>query len=244
MLNEWYTTHDTRDATLAVLTALQDMGREDAAVMVEIAMKNTGGVGTSVQDETFEYSTPRDIFISYPPGSQNEAQSLKEHLEMAGYTCWLDLEHLEVEDELFQKIQSRIEEVKVVICCINEDYFKSHVCEKEVTISAQLEKPIIPLLSEETSWPPSGNMGAIFNDNFYINFFQSPDKTTESSGYWSSSIFQELLWELMCLKDLVRNTAFVRPEYRYWWDPELEATRVDTQDGKPNDKLEKPCSCY
>lgn len=80
-----------------------------------------------------------------------------------------------------------------------------------MTISAQLEKPIIPLLSEQAPWPPSGNMGTIFNDNFYINFFQSPDKTTESSGYWSLSIFQELLWELMCLKDLVRNTAFARP---------------------------------
>lgn len=42
MLNEWYATHKTREATFAVLTALQDMSRLDAAVIVENAMKNAG----------------------------------------------------------------------------------------------------------------------------------------------------------------------------------------------------------
>ena len=42
MLNEWYTTHKTREATHAVLTSLQLLDREDAAVIVENAMKNAG----------------------------------------------------------------------------------------------------------------------------------------------------------------------------------------------------------
>ena len=42
MLSEWYATHKTVEATHGVLVALQEMNREDAAVIVENAMKAVG----------------------------------------------------------------------------------------------------------------------------------------------------------------------------------------------------------
>jgi len=42
LLSEWYATHKTIEATHGVLTALQEMNRMDAAVIVENAMKAVG----------------------------------------------------------------------------------------------------------------------------------------------------------------------------------------------------------
>ena len=42
ILAEWYTIHKSSEATYAVLTALQDMGRDDAATIVEEALKAAG----------------------------------------------------------------------------------------------------------------------------------------------------------------------------------------------------------
>ena len=39
LLAEWYTVHKSSEATYAVLTALQDMGREDAAAIVEASLE-------------------------------------------------------------------------------------------------------------------------------------------------------------------------------------------------------------
>ena len=42
LLDEWFATHKTRDATFAVLQALQEMNRGDAAMIVENALKSAG----------------------------------------------------------------------------------------------------------------------------------------------------------------------------------------------------------
>jgi hypothetical protein len=42
VLSEWYATHKTREATYAILTALQEMNRMDGAAIVENAMKASG----------------------------------------------------------------------------------------------------------------------------------------------------------------------------------------------------------
>lgn len=44
ILAEWYTTHKSSDATYAILTALQDMGRTEAAEIVEKALEEAGKV--------------------------------------------------------------------------------------------------------------------------------------------------------------------------------------------------------
>ena len=42
LLDEWFATHKTREATFAVLKALQEMNRIDAATFVEDALKDVG----------------------------------------------------------------------------------------------------------------------------------------------------------------------------------------------------------
>lgn len=42
ILAEWYTIHKSSDATYAILTALEDMGRTDCTEIIEEALKEAG----------------------------------------------------------------------------------------------------------------------------------------------------------------------------------------------------------
>ena len=44
LLDEWFATHKTREATFAVEQALNEMNRTDAAMIVENALKQAGNI--------------------------------------------------------------------------------------------------------------------------------------------------------------------------------------------------------
>lgn len=85
-----------------------------------------------VEDEEFEYAKPPPVFLSYQWGIQNEVKLLKQHLNMAGYECWMDIGQMGGGDKLFNKIDTGIRAAKVVICCSTERYAQSPNCNREV----------------------------------------------------------------------------------------------------------------
>ncbi|KAL8602241.1 hypothetical protein ACOMHN_022754 [Nucella lapillus] len=228
MLNEWYATHKTREATHAILTSLQLLDREDAAVIVENAMKNAEAV---VENEEFEYATPPDIFLSYQWGHQDEVRLLRQHLEMAGFSCWMDVGQMGGGDKLFEKIDSGIRGAKLVISCVTAKYAKSPNCNREVNLSVNLGKAIIPLLMEKTNWPPPGSMGPIFSEYLFIRFFQRAGEETSDQRYWPLAKFQELLMQLSVI-GLTPDQQIVQPEYKDWWVPKVEQVTIDKDHAK------------
>ncbi|XP_071110008.1 uncharacterized protein [Haliotis cracherodii] len=228
MLNEWYATRKTREATYAVLTALQEMDRMDAAVIVENAMKMTEAV---VEDEEFEYPEPPEVFISYQWGIQNEVKLLKVHLEKAGFTCWMDIGQMGGGDKLFEKIDQGIRAAKIIICCVTGKYAKSPNCNREVNLSVSLGKPIIPLLMEKLSWPPPGSMGPIFSEYLFIRFFTRPGEETGDIRYWSAAKFQELLMQVN-YNNVKPEEHKVEKEYKNWWCPVAEVIKIEKKDVK------------
>ena len=86
-----------------------------------------------VEDEEFEYPSPPPVFISYQWGFQNEVKLLKQHLNMAGYECWMDVGQMGGGDKLFAKIDNGIRGAKIVICCVTEKYAQSPNCNREVS---------------------------------------------------------------------------------------------------------------
>ena len=130
LLDEWFATHKTREATFAVLKSLQEMNRTDAAMIVENALKATEGV--AADDDDVSDWTPPPVFISYQWSVQEEVKQLRAHLQLAGYDSWMDVGQMGGGDKLFEKIDQGIRASKVVICCVSEKFAKSPNCNKEV----------------------------------------------------------------------------------------------------------------
>ncbi|XP_050400000.1 uncharacterized protein LOC126817241 [Patella vulgata] len=224
MLNEWYATHKTSEATFGVFTALQEINRLDAAVIVENAMKAAEQV---VEHEEFEYSTPPPIFLSYQWGHQQEVKLLRQHLEMAGYDCWMDIGQMGGGDKLFEKIDQGIRAAKVIISCTTEKYAKSPNCNREVNLAVNLKKSIIPLKFDSCPWPPPGSMGPIFSEYLFIMFYQrKKEEETNDERFWPVPKFQELLMQLS-MNGVVPDESKVHKMYKKWWMPLVEEIKID-----------------
>ncbi|XP_071115734.1 uncharacterized protein [Haliotis cracherodii] len=237
MLNEWYSTHKTRDATFGVLQTLQEMNRTDAAAIVENAMKIAE---TVVDDEPQDYKSPPEIFISYQWGKQPEVQLLQRHLSSAGYSCWLDVGQMGGGDKLFEKIDRGIRAATVVLCCVTDNYASSPNCNREVNLAVTLGKPIIPLLLEKCTWPPAGSMGPIFSEYLFIRFFSRPGEEVEADAFWSKAKFRELLLQLSYNK--VEVSLQVEPEYKDWWNKIAATVHIPLNKRSGDGTQSKPTS--
>ena len=214
LLNKWFETNKTSEASLTVLTTLKEINRMDGVAIVENAMKKTEDV---IENEDFEYASPPQIFISYQWGIQQEAKLLKQHLNMAGYECWMDIGQMGGGDKLFAKIDNGIRGAKVVLCCVTREYAESPNCIREVNLAVSLRKSIIPLLIEKMDWPPRGSMGPIFSEYLFIRFYRRNDEETPENDhrYWSVLNFQELLKQLNIYA--VPDKTIVHKDYANWW---------------------------
>ena len=121
LLNEWYMTHKTDEATYGLIKMIKDIDRNDV--------------------EDIRRLPP--VFLSYQWGSQTAVTTLKSHLEEAGYACWMDTGQMGGGDKLYQKIDAGKRGAKVVICCMTTAYAQSDNCSREVHLSINTEKPIM-----------------------------------------------------------------------------------------------------
>ncbi|XP_052098985.1 uncharacterized protein LOC127733711 [Mytilus californianus] len=223
VLSEWYATHKTREANYAVLTALQEISRMDGAAIVENAMKAVVDV---VEEEEVDYSSPPPVFLSYQWGHQDEVKLIRNHLQMAGYECWMDIGQMGGGDKLFEKIDSGIRGAKVIICCVSEKYAQSPNCNREVNLSVSLGKPMIPLLMEKMGWPPKGSMGPIFSEYLFVRFFQRVGEETDDQRIWPVAKFKEMLMQLNCY-GILPEESLIDTMYKNWWIPVQEVIVID-----------------
>ncbi|KAI0209852.1 hypothetical protein LSAT2_005446 [Lamellibrachia satsuma] len=112
---------------------------------------------------------PAQVFISYQWDIQDEVRALRNKLETAGFTCWMDVGQMGGGDQLYGKIDTAIRGCKVAIACITPKYIVSQLCMKEVGLADLLRKPIIPILYSNVPWPPPGGMALTFSQLVYIN---------------------------------------------------------------------------
>ncbi len=130
-----------------------------------------------------------DVFISYQWGKQKQIMVLYRRLTGLGYTCWMDIHQMGGGDSLFDKIDRGVRGCRLVLSCITTKYALSANCRREVSLADALKKPIVPLLLESITWPPTGPMSMVFTQLLYINF--SKDEKVQEK--WVGKEFDELI---------------------------------------------------
>jgi hypothetical protein len=180
-----------------------------------------------IPDDTPLVVTHPQVMISYQWDHQKDIVELYNKLTKLGYRCWLDIFQMGGGDSLFEKIDTGIRNAKCILSCVTPKYTKSINCRREMALSDALQKPIVPLLLEETStWPPAGPMAMVFAEKPYIDFRRSDD----NHGRWTGKEFELLLTRL---KQAVPEVETENPQ-RHLLDMQRPTTAL-----KENEKKRK-----
>ncbi|XP_022105446.1 uncharacterized protein LOC110987214 isoform X2 [Acanthaster planci] len=138
-----------------MISYLEQMQRED---VIDVIQKGQ------------ESSAPSPVvFISYNWGIQEEVCLMRDHLERAGFPCWMDIGQMGGGDALYAKIYEGIRNAKAVIVCVTPQYVLSESCNREVYLADLLKKPIIPVMFGKVPWPPPGGLALIFSRLIYVD---------------------------------------------------------------------------
>ncbi|CAF1200313.1 unnamed protein product [Rotaria sp. Silwood1] len=215
LLNEWFMTHKTDEATYGLVKMLDDIGRQDVTKIIREAVSAAGQL--IPDDMPMEIKRLPPVFLSYQWGTQKAVQTLKTHLEEAGYACWMDIGQMGGGDKLFAKIDAGIRGAKVVICCMNSAYSQSDNCLREVHLCISTGKPIIPLQMEKQTWPPEGALGPIMSEYLYIRFY---DRKSNSENYWPADRFTELLGQIRY--HVAPDPDMISERYSNWFVPRVD----------------------
>ncbi|XP_033637020.1 uncharacterized protein LOC117297937 [Asterias rubens] len=138
-----------------MISYLEQMQRED---VIDVIQKGQ------------ESNTPAPVvFISYNWSIQEEVCLMRDHLERAGFPCWMDIGQMGGGDALYSKIYEGIRNAKAIIVCVTPQYVLSESCNREVCLADLLKKPIIPVMFGKVPWPPPGGLALILSRLIYVD---------------------------------------------------------------------------
>ncbi|RMX66665.1 hypothetical protein KXD40_000518 [Peronospora effusa] len=106
---------------------------------------------TQLQFEIKQAAGDRDVMISYTHSHSEFALKIRDSLERANITSWLDLMNptgIGGGSVWREEIARGIKNAEVIICLYTEDYPVSEWCLKELALAKQLQKPIIAVSTE------------------------------------------------------------------------------------------------
>ena len=110
-----------------------------------------------------------EVFISYQWDTQHDVSLLRDRLEAAGYSCWMDVGQLGGGEQLYARIEDGLCHAKAVLACVSPKYVVSHYCTRELLLADMLRKPIIPVMLDAVPWPPRGAMALVFAQLVYVD---------------------------------------------------------------------------
>ncbi|XP_033750666.1 uncharacterized protein LOC117334925 [Pecten maximus] len=119
------------------------------------------------------------------PGAvgRGDPRKFKTFLESRGIRCWLDVEQVNVNDQLFARIAKGLSEARVMVACVSDEYAKSENCVKEMKFAMQLRLPIIiAVVGTGTDWLHT-EIGLLATTYPKVNFQNSPNEETLQTLY-------------------------------------------------------------
>ncbi|XP_069137453.1 uncharacterized protein [Argopecten irradians] len=119
------------------------------------------------------------------PGSvgKSDPREFKTFLESRGIGCWLDIEQVNVNDQLFARIAKGLCESRVMVACVSDEYANSRNCIREIKFAIQINLPIIiAVVGTGVRWLKT-EVGLLTTDFPKVNFQHNPDKETLQTLY-------------------------------------------------------------
>ena len=130
------------------------------------------------------------IMISYNHKSSGQlALKIYAALKNYGFQVWYDL--YKMYGDIEARMQEAIDNSKIVLCLITDEYFKSDYCIKEYRYAERKKKHIIPIKVNQ-NYNPTGIIDFIMPNIMYVDFSdsdfnQSFDKLIDQINiYWES----------------------------------------------------------
>ena len=190
-----------------------------------IFLQPTTNEKVTVKDDTPLVINHPQVMISYQWDYQKDIVTLYEKLTQLGYRCWLDIFQMGGGDSLFEKIDTGVRHAKCILACVTPKYTKSINCRREMALADALQKPLVPLLIEETStWPPAGPMAMVFAEKPYIDFRRS----SNDNERWNGKEFELVLARL---KQAVPEVQTEKPR-RHLLDMQRPTTAMKREETK------------
>ncbi|XP_069138297.1 uncharacterized protein [Argopecten irradians] len=163
MINSKKSVYKTKFGDL--LTALQKneqliTGKQDSsshACFISYAWVNSHQaveLGSKKKDGALGFGDPREI---------------KEFLENNGIPCWIDVEQINVNDQLFYRLFKGLSESRIMVAFVSDEYALSENCCKEIRFAVQLKVPVIVAVVG------TGNAWKVSEVGFHANAYPTVD---------------------------------------------------------------------
>ena len=94
-----------------------------------------------------------NIFYSHAWADKKSVLPIKADLDAAGFTGWIDETEMGGGDKLFGKIADGIDRADVIVVFLSGVYVTRENCRKELSLSVDYKKQILPVLLDGITWP-------------------------------------------------------------------------------------------
>jgi hypothetical protein len=111
-----------------------------------------------------------DIMISYSHKDKIICKQIYDELIKAGYRVWIDFD--QIHGNVMDAMAQAIEQSKVVIICMSEDYRRSNYCRAEAYYAFQRQLKIIPVLVQK-HYKPDSWLLFLVGQLLYIDFIKN-----------------------------------------------------------------------
>ncbi|XP_022102104.1 uncharacterized protein LOC110985405 isoform X2 [Acanthaster planci] len=134
-------------------TGIENQGTEKAdpvkenCTSLEEAVDKGSGTGSRRPSRTISME-PTDIMISYSHQDKDQMRQIRDALEKAGITVWVDEVGLKAGVEFFNKIGQAIVDAKLFLSLLSTKSVVSRYCRDELALAYISSKPIFPCALE------------------------------------------------------------------------------------------------
>ena len=157
MVQDWLaSSNNTALSIEMIITGLESLHRQDVISVIK-------------EEEGSQGSQEAKVFISYQWDTQAEVVRIRQFLEDANISCWMDIGQMGGGDGLYQRVYTGLSNCRAVLACLSPKFLISDWCVKELLLADLLKKPIIPVMVTRTAWPPPGPLALVLAPLVYTD---------------------------------------------------------------------------